>query len=176
MPDPLETIDTPLPAELRDLDRPITVRDLELVRRELKGEQRAQRRQLEDLAADVRSNHEATIAALEGRTRVTEKIIDGFTSCMHGIGKFFGKLLERVTDPSKGFIALVAICGVVVLMTVGGLTANEVFDLGKMARELWTGDETTEEPAESPRDEPAPAPEPEPAPELDELTGPEMSP
>jgi len=69
---------------------------------------------LHDVQADIRSNHEATIQALEGRTRLIEKTLDG--------GKW---LASKVLEPTRNFLILIA------LLTVasGAIGVAQVWEL-----------------------------------------------
>ena len=86
-----------------------------------------------DLAEDVRKGHAAMVAALEGRTRLAEKVVDCISATTKGMGGFASVVLDRVTKPSYGFIAL----WVLTLVAIGGLTVADVFDVGEAVRNLW---------------------------------------
>ena len=109
-----------------------------------------------ELRKDLRSMQRAIIRALEGRTRLLEKVLDMVRACGEGLGRGAGTMLDRFTQPTSGFILL----WVLTLVSIGGITVSEVFDVGSMVKSYWV-EAPTSEPATSPAAPPSVDPGPD---------------
>lgn len=87
------------------------------------------------------------LAAVEGivggRTKLFNRILDGFGWACRSMGGFASTVLDRFTNPTRGFIVVL----VIIMLSVGGMTVADVFDLGKMASGWYSAGASPEEDA-----------------------------